>query len=312
MGCVHGRPSASSPDRPPPQPPEPAPAPPQEAAATGKPEQPAAPAEKPARRERRSRLSRPAPGGSFANRARGEQVAAGWPAWLSAVAGEAIDGWTPRRADSFEKIDKIGQGTYSNVYKARDTVSGKIVALKKVRFDNLEPESVRFMAREILILRRLDHPNVVKLDGLVTSRMSCSLYLVFEYMEHDLAGLAASPDIKFTEPQVKCYMHQLLSGLEHCHDRGVLHRDIKGSNLLLDNNGMLKIADFGLASFFDPDRKQPMTSRVVTLWYRPPELLLGATDYGVGVDLWSAGCILAELLAGRPIMPGRTEGSVED
>ncbi|KAL6896565.1 hypothetical protein ACP4OV_007137 [Aristida adscensionis] len=272
-------------------------------------------AEKAVKRERRSRSSRAAAGqhaevrlgGSFANKARGEQVAAGWPAWLSAVAGEAIDGWTPRRADSFEKIDKIGQGTYSNVYKARDSLSGKIVALKKVRFDNLEPESVRFMAREILILRRLDHPNVVKLDGLVTSRMSCSLYLVFDYMVHDLAGLAASPDIKFTLPQVKCYVHQLLSGLEHCHNRGVLHRDIKGSNLLLDNNGVLKIADFGLASFFDPNHKQPMTSRVVTLWYRPPELLLGATDYGVGVDLWSAGCILAELLAGKPIMPGRTE-----
>ncbi|KAI3505737.1 hypothetical protein L1887_27938 [Cichorium endivia] len=237
----------------------------------------------------------------------GEQVAAGWPAWLSAVAGEAINGWIPRRADTFEKIDKIGQGTYSNVYKAKDTMTGKIVALKKVRFDNLEPESVKFMAREILILRRLDHPNVVKLEGLVTSRMSCSLYLVFEYMEHDLAGLAASPTIKFTEPQVKCYMKQLLSGLEHCHNRHVLHRDIKGSNLLLDNFGGLKIADFGLASFFDPNQKQPMTSRVVTLWYRPPELLLGATDYGVGVDLWSAGCILAELLAGKPIMPGRTE-----
>ncbi|KAB2061804.1 hypothetical protein ES319_A10G110700v1 [Gossypium barbadense] len=237
----------------------------------------------------------------------GEQVAAGWPPWLSNVAGEAISGWTPRRADSFEKIDKIGQGTYSNVYKARDTLTGKVVALKKVRFDNLEPESVKFMAREIKILRRLDHPNVVKLEGLVTSRMSCSLYLVFEYMEHDLAGLAASPAIKFTESQVKCYMHQLLSGLEHCHNRHVLHRDIKGSNLLIDNGGVLKIADFGLASFFDPNHKQPMTSRVVTLWYRPPELLLGATDYGVGVDLWSAGCILAELLAGRPIMPGRTE-----
>jgi len=97
---------------------------------------------------------------------------------------------------------QIGQGTYSNVYRARDLDNGKIVALKKVRFDNLEPESVRFMAREIHILRRLDHPNVVKLEGLVTSRMSCSLYLVFEYMEHDLAGLASFPGLKFTEPQV--------------------------------------------------------------------------------------------------------------
>ncbi|EAZ05068.1 hypothetical protein OsI_27258 [Oryza sativa Indica Group] len=237
MGCVHGRPSTSSPaaanasrrrDHPPP----PAEAQKQgadasaeaDAAAGEKGEQPAvavAAAGPPVKRERRSRSSRSAHahahaevriGGSFANKARGEQVAAGWPAWLSAVAGDAIDGWTPRRADSFEKIDKV-----------------------------------------------------------------------------------------------KCYVHQLLSGLEHCHDRGVLHRDIKGSNLLLDNNGVLKIGDFGLASFFDPNHKQPMTSRVVTLWYRPPELLLGATDYGVGVDLWSAGCILAELLAGKPIMPGRTE-----
>ncbi|KAK9278989.1 hypothetical protein L1049_028571 [Liquidambar formosana] len=231
----------------------------------------------------------------------------GWPSWLLAVAGEAIGDWTPRRANTFEKLDKIGQGTYSNVYKARDLITGKIVALKKVRFDNLEPESVKFMAREILVLRRLDHPNVLKLEGLVTSRMSCSLYLVFEYMEHDLAGLTARQGVKFTEPQVKCYIKQLLSGLEHCHNRGVLHRDIKGSNLLIDNEGILKIADFGLATFFDPNKRQPMTSRVVTLWYRPPELLLGATYYGVGVDLWSAGCILAELLAGKPVMPGRTE-----
>ncbi|XP_047951454.1 probable serine/threonine-protein kinase At1g54610 isoform X1 [Salvia hispanica] len=237
----------------------------------------------------------------------GEQVAAGWPPWLAAVAGEAIKGWVPRRADSFEKLDKIGQGTYSNVYRARDLDEGKIVALKKVRFDNLEPESVRFMAREILILRRLNHPNVIKLEGLVTSRMSCSLYLVFEYMEHDLAGLASHPGLKFTEPQVKCYMKQLLRGLDHCHNCGVLHRDIKGSNLLIDNRGILKIADFGLASLYDPHHSQPLTSRVVTLWYRPPELLLGATYYGTAVDLWSTGCILAELYAGKPIMPGRTE-----
>ncbi|XP_078163936.1 putative serine/threonine-protein kinase At1g54610 isoform X4 [Carex rostrata] len=245
--------------------------------------------------------------GAISKAVLGEQVAAGWPPWLAAVAGEAIHGWVPRRADSFEKLDKIGQGTYSNVYRARDLDGNKIVALKKVRFDNLEPESVQFMAREILILRRLDHPNIIKLEGLVTSRMSCSLYLVFEYMEHDLAGLASFPDIQFTEPQIKCYMQQILCGLEHCHSRGVLHRDIKGSNLLVDNKGVLKIADFGLASFFNPAQKRPLTSRVVTLWYRPPELLLGATSYGVAVDLWSTGCILAELYAGKPIMPGRTE-----
>ncbi|KAL3655058.1 hypothetical protein CASFOL_000844 [Castilleja foliolosa] len=231
----------------------------------------------------------------------------GWPSWLNEVAGQAIKDWKPRRANTFEKLDKIGQGTYSNVYKARDLISGKVVALKKVRFDNLEPETVKFMAREILVLRKLNHPNVIKLEGLVISRMSSSLYLVFEYMEHDLAGLAAVQTTKFTEPQVKCYMKQLISGLEHCHNNGVLHRDIKCSNLLIGNDGVLRIADFGLASFFDPERKRPMTSRVITLWYRPPELLLGATYYGVGVDLWSAGCILAELLAGKPILRGRTE-----
>ncbi|KAI4303206.1 hypothetical protein MLD38_038866 [Melastoma candidum] len=156
-------------------------------------------------------------------------------------------------------MKSIGQGTYSNVYKARDTLTGQIVALKKVRFDNLEPDSL------------------------------------------------PAPISNSRSPQVKCYVHQLLSGLEHCHNSNVLHRDIKGSNLLIDNDGVLEISDFELASFLDPNNKQPISSMVVTLWNRPPELLLGATDYGVGVDLWSAGCILAELLAGKPIMPGRTE-----
>ncbi|XP_074296218.1 putative serine/threonine-protein kinase At1g54610 isoform X3 [Silene latifolia] len=236
-----------------------------------------------------------------------ELVAAGWPSWLASAAGEAISGWIPRRSDSFERLDKIGEGTYSSVYRARDLIRGNIVALKRVRFDNLDRESVKFMAREILILRRLDHPNIIKLDGLITSNTSTSLYLIFEYMEHDLTGLSSLPGLQFTEPQVKCFMQQLLSGLDHCHSRGVLHRDIKGSNLLINESGILKIADFGLATFFDPQKSLPLTSRVVTLWYRPPELLLGATHYGVAVDLWSAGCILGELYTGKPIMPGRTE-----
>ncbi|XWS54172.1 hypothetical protein CRYUN_Cryun10bG0066900 [Craigia yunnanensis] len=245
--------------------------------------------------------------GRVLNSIEGEQVAAGWPSWLVSVAGEAVKGWIPQQANTFVKLDKIGQGTYSSVFKAHDVIHDKLVALKKVRFDNHDPDSVKFMAREIILSRRLDHPNVIKLEGLITSSTSRSLYLVFEYMEHDLVGLESLPGIKFSEPQIKCYMQQLLSGLDHCHRHGVLHRDIKGSNLLIDSNGILKIADFGLACHFDPHDSVPMTSRVVTLWYRPPELLLGASHYGVAIDLWSAGCILGELYSGKPILPGKTE-----
>lgn len=244
---------------------------------------------------------------SGAKRFSSEHSNAGWPDWLVNVAPEAVQGWPPRRADSFERLSKIGQGTYSSVYKARDLKTGKIVALKMVRFVNTDPGSVRFMAREICILRKLNHPNVIKLEGIVASPVSESLCLVFEYMEHDLVGLASTRDLKFTESQVKCLLQQILSGLDHCHSNGVLHRDMKGSNILIDNNGVLKIADFGLATFYDPGSLQPLTSRVATLWYRPPELLLGATRYSAAVDMWSTGCIFAELLAGKPIMPGRTE-----
>lgn len=237
----------------------------------------------------------------------GEHVAAGWPTWLSAVAGEAIEGWVPLQSNKFERFEKIGQGTYSSVYRARDMETGKIFALKKVRFDNFQPESVRFMAREITILRKLDHPNIIKLEGVIASRLSCSIYLVFEYMEHDLSGLLSCPDIKFSDSQIKCYMKQLLSGLEHCHSRAVMHRDIKVSNILVNNEGILKLVDFGLANFLRSKNKQPLTSRVVTLWYRPPELLLGSTSYGESVDLWSVGCVFAELFLGRPLFKGRNE-----
>ncbi|XP_068321938.1 probable serine/threonine-protein kinase At1g54610 [Pyrus communis] len=231
----------------------------------------------------------------------------GWPKWLTDnISREILAGLVPKSADSYDKLDKVGEGTYSNVYKARDRDSGKIVALKKVRFDTSEPESVKFMAREIMFLRKLDHPNVVKLEGLATSRMQYSIYLVFGFMVSDLTRIISSPK-GITEPQVKCYMHQLLSGLQHCHERGIIHRDIKGSNLLIDKSGMLKIADFGLANYYVQSPKRPLTNRVVTLWYRAPELLLGSTDYGVGIDLWSAGCVLAEMFTGRPLLPGRTE-----
>nr|GMC55184.1 probable serine/threonine-protein kinase At1g54610 [Ipomoea batatas] len=205
-----------------------------------------------------------------------EEMVDGWPKWLvDNVSRQVLAGLVPKSADSYEKIDKVGSGTYSNVYKARDKETGKIVAMKKVRFDTSEPQSVKFMAREIMILQKLDHPNIIKLEGLATSRMQYSIYLVFDYMQSDLASIISRPGGRLNESQVKCYMQQLLSGLQHCHERGILHRDIKGSNLLIDKSGMLKIADFGLANFFNTGTRRPLTTRVVTLWYRAPELLLG-------------------------------------
>ncbi|CAK9320288.1 unnamed protein product [Citrullus colocynthis] len=238
----------------------------------------------------------------------GEELVNGWPKWLlENIPEDALAGLVPKGADSYDKLAKVGRGTYSNVYKARDRDTGKIVALKKVRFDTSDSDSIKFMAREIMVLRKLDHPNIIKLEGIVTSRMPYSLYLVFDFMVSDLTGIISRFSRKLREAQVKAYMQQLLSGLQHCHDQGILHRDIKPSNLLIDKSGMLKIADFGLANSFIPKRRRPLTNRVVTLWYRAPELLLGSTDYGVGIDLWSAGCLLAELFLGKPILPGRTE-----
>ncbi|KAL5555816.1 hypothetical protein UlMin_038052 [Ulmus minor] len=232
----------------------------------------------------------------------GDELVDGWPKWLvENIDPDVFSGLVTKSADSYDKLAKIRHATYSNVYKARDRETDKIVALKKVRFDTTEPESIKFIAREIRILQELDHPNVIKLEGLSTSRMHYSLYLVFDFMQSDLTKIITRPGQKLNEAQ------QLLAGLQHCHERGILHRDIKASNLLVDKSGTLKIADFGLANIFLPKPKQPLTSRVVTLWYRAPELFLCSTDYGVGIDLWSAGCLLVEMFNGKPFMQGRTE-----
>ncbi|KAL1543678.1 [pyruvate dehydrogenase (acetyl-transferring)] kinase [Salvia divinorum] len=218
---------------------------------------------------------------------RNELVYYVWPKWLTDnIPTQVLEDILPKSSDSYIKIDKVGVGTYSNVYKARDRATGEMVALKKVRFDTSEAESIKFMPREIMLLQRLDHPNIIKLKGLATSRMQ------FSWTE------------RLTESHIKCHMEQLSSGLCHCHERGVLHRDIKPSNLLIDKNDTLKLADFGLENLIDPERRKgPLTSCVVMLWYRAPELLLGSTDYGVGVVLWSVGCLMAEMFASKPILP---------
>lgn len=226
-----------------------------------------------------------------------------------------------RSVECFDKIEQIGEGTYGQVFMAKERRTGEIVALKRIRMDN-EKEGFPITAiREIKILKKLQHENVVKLKEIVTSpgreydeegkpdgnRYNGSIYMVFEYMDHDLTGLADRPGLRFTIPQIKCYMRQLLNGLYYCHVNQVLHRDIKGSNLLIDNEGNLKLGDFGLARLFSNDQNANLTNRVITLWYRPPELLLGATKYGPAVDMWSVGCIFAELLNGKPILPGKGE-----
>ncbi|XP_052197580.1 cyclin-dependent kinase C-2-like [Diospyros lotus] len=229
--------------------------------------------------------------------------------------------WGSRSVDCFEKLEQIGEGTYGQVYMAREIKTGEIVALKKIRMDN-EREGFPITAiREIKILKKLHHENVIKLKEIVTSpgadkdeqgrpevnKYKGGIYMVFEYMDHDLTGLADRPGMRFSVAQIKCYMRQLLTGLHYCHVNQVLHRDIKGSNLLIDNEGNLKLADFGLARSFSNDHNGNLTNRVITLWYRPPELLLGTTKYGPAVDMWSVGCIFAELLHGKPIFPGKDE-----
>eukprot|EP01119_Soliformovum_irregulare_P000618 TRINITY_DN1043_c0_g1_i1.p1 TRINITY_DN1043_c0_g1~~TRINITY_DN1043_c0_g1_i1.p1 ORF type:complete len:533 (+),score=113.24 TRINITY_DN1043_c0_g1_i1:905-2503(+) len=217
--------------------------------------------------------------------------------------------WGSRTVEAFEKKQQIGEGTYGKVYMAIDRETKETVALKKVRMENEKDGFPITAIREIKILKQLVHENVVQLKEIVTSKEEKqSIYMVFEYMDHDLAGLMLDEGSHWnpTPAQVKCYMKQLLEGLHYCHMNKVLHRDLKGSNLLINNKGQLKLADFGLARPYS-DQLGSYTNRVITLWYRPPELLLGDHQYGPQIDMWSAGCILAELVAGKPIFPGKNE-----
>ncbi|PHT75710.1 hypothetical protein T459_19232 [Capsicum annuum] len=129
--------------------------------------------------------------------------------------------------------------------------------------------------------------------------MSCSLDLGFDCMEYDLKGIQEQNGVKFSEPDIKCYTFQLLKGLDYCHSLGILHHDVITANLLVDKDGILKITDFRLSTYFYPEQSMPLTSKIVTLWYRPLELLLGSNSNGVGVYLWSVGCVLGELYTGQ-------------
>ncbi|KAL7977911.1 hypothetical protein Chor_010863 [Crotalus horridus] len=202
----------------------------------------------------------------------------------------------------YEKLEKIGEGTYGTVFKAKNRETHEIVALKRVRLDDDDEGVPSSALREICLLKELKHKNIVRLHDVLHSDKK--LTLVFEFCDQDLKKYFDSCNGDLDAEIVKSFMYQLLKGLGFCHSRNVLHRDLKPQNLLINRNGELKLADFGLARAFGiPVRCY--SAEVVTLWYRPPDVLFGAKLYSTSIDMWSAGCIFAELAnAGRPLFPG--------
>ncbi|KAL7418346.1 kinase subunit of RNA polymerase II carboxy-terminal domain kinase I [Cryptotrichosporon argae] len=212
---------------------------------------------------------------------------------------------TTPNGEAYERLAQVGQGTYGKVYKARQAGSGVLVALKRIRMEGEKDGFPVTSMREIKLLQSLRHDNVVRLHEMMVSKGS--VYMVMEYMTHDLTGVLAHPEIALDEANIKSLSYQMLAGLAFLHARHILHRDMKGSNILLSSAGELKLADFGLARVYHPRRRADYTNRVITLWYRSPELLLGETAYGPEVDTWSAGCIVLELFTTKPVFQGQDE-----
>ncbi|CAI7619246.1 hypothetical protein N7455_009767 [Penicillium solitum] len=227
--------------------------------------------------------------------------------------------------DNYQKIEKIGEGTYGVVYKARElNHPNRIVALKKIRLE-AEDEGVPSTAiREISLLKEMQDPNIVQLLNIVHAD-GHKLYLVFEFLDLDLKkymealpvsdggrgkplpdGFKAGATLGLGDAMVKKFMAQLVEGIRYCHSHRILHRDLKPQNLLIDREGNLKLADFGLARAFGVPLRT-YTHEVVTLWYRSPEILLGGRQYSTGVDMWSVGAIFAEMCTRKPLFPGDSE-----
>lgn len=241
----------------------------------------------------------------------------------------ARNGKSPRfhgcsKITKYTIMSKLGEGTFGEVHKAEARASGQIVALKKILMHNEKDGFPITALREIKLLKMLSHPNVLKLEEMAVERnkaegrkLKAIMYMVTPYMDHDLSGLLDNPTVQFTEPQIKCYMLQLLGGVAYLHASKILHRDLKAANLLISNQGVLQIADFGLARPYDDEPPQPghgngeatrdYTTLVVTRWYRPPELLLQLKRYTPAIDMWGVGCVFGEMFKGRPVLPGNSD-----
>ena len=210
-----------------------------------------------------------------------------------------------QKQSKYIKTVKLGEGTYGVVYRAKDQKGQEIYALKKIRLQAEEEGIPSTAIREISLLKELTHINIVRLYEVLHTPKK--LTLVFEYVEQDLKKLIDKTNGKGLEmPEVKSYLYQWLKGVNYIHSNKVLHRDLKPQNLLITKNSIVKIGDFGLARGYGIPVKN-YTHEVVTLWYRPPDVLLGNKTYGTSVDMWSIGCIFAEMVNGTPLFTGKSD-----
>ncbi|KAJ9498811.1 negative regulator of the PHO system [Exophiala xenobiotica] len=209
-----------------------------------------------------------------------------------------------KHPSSFQQLEKLGEGTYATVYKGRNRQTGELVALKEIHLDS-EEGTPSTAIREISLMKELKHENIVTLYDVIHTENK--LMLVFEYMDKDLKKYmdARGDRGQLDSVTIKRFMQDLLRGTAFCHDNRVLHRDLKPQNLLINTKGQLKLADFGLARAFGIP-VNTFSNEVVTLWYRAPDVLLGSRTYNTSIDIWSAGCIMAEMYTGRPLFPGTT------
>ncbi|XP_072380035.1 uncharacterized protein Pitslre isoform X1 [Diabrotica undecimpunctata] len=224
------------------------------------------------------------------------------PPYLPAVQG-------CRSVEEFQCLNRIEEGTYGVVYRARDKRTDDIVALKRLKMEKEKEGFPITSLREINTLLKGQHANIVTVREIVVGSNMDKIFIVMDYVEHDLKSLMETMRHKkqhFMPGEIKCLLRQLLLAVGHLHDNWILHRDLKTSNLLLSHKGILKVGDFGLAREYGSPLKA-YTPIVVTLWYRAPELLLCAKEYSTPIDLWSVGCIFAELLLMNALFPGKSE-----
>lgn len=214
-----------------------------------------------------------------------------------------------RSVEQYKILNRIEEGTYGVVYRARDKNNNEVVALKRLKMEQEMNGFPITALREISTLLECKHPNVINLKEIVVGSTLDKIYLVMEFLEHDLKSLIEvmiRNSQTFSDADVKYLMKQLLEAIKHLHNNWIIHRDLKPSNLLINSEGVLKVADFGLAREYGYPI-QLYTPNVVTLWYRAPEILLGEKEYSTSIDMWSCGCIFGELILMHPLFPGTSE-----